>query len=102
MSQTQTGPKIVKRYANRKLYDTEESKYVTLKDIAGVILSGRQVQVVDNRTKTDITGQTLLQALVETEVEAANHPDALHSIIRAGGLTKFVAGVLTATKPTVG
>lgn len=97
---TQTiGPKIVKRYANRKLYDTEESKYVTLVQLVGFVQAGREVQVIENTTKNDITGQTLLQALVETEVDAAGQTETLRGIFKAGGLAKYVAGL---TQPKVG
>lgn len=94
-----TGLKIVKRYANRKLYDTEESKYVTLRDVAGYVQGGLEVQVIDNRTKADITGQTLLQALVETEVDAAGQTETLRGIFKAGGLAQYVAGL---KQPKVG
>ena len=83
------GPKVVKRYANRKLYDTDESKYVTLRDVAAFVQAGREVQVIDNRTKADITGQTLMQALVETE-DVTGQTETLLYIFRAGGLAKYV------------
>lgn len=51
MTQTQT--KIIRRYQNRKLYDTETSSYVTLNKVVEAIVSGRDVQVVDNVTKAD-------------------------------------------------
>jgi polyhydroxyalkanoate synthesis regulator protein len=46
-------PKIIKRYTNRKLYDTIESRYVTLEEIAGMVKAGAEVKVLDNRTKED-------------------------------------------------
>jgi polyhydroxyalkanoate synthesis repressor PhaR len=60
-------PKIVKRYANRKLYDTERSCYVTLEDIAVMIRSGDEVKVIDNRTGEDLTTVTLAQIIFESE-----------------------------------
>ena len=48
-------PKIIKRYTNRKLYDTVESRYVTLDEIAEMIKAGAEVKIVDNRTKEDLT-----------------------------------------------
>lgn len=87
---TVTGPKIVKRYTNRKLYDTETSKYMTLRQLAEIVASGREVQVIENGTKADITGQTLLSALVETEGDAAGQTATLRGIFLAGGLAKFV------------
>jgi|ERR1700677_2745230 len=103
MTQVQTavqvvGPKVVKRYPNRKLYDTEESKYVTLKQLASYVAAGREIQVIENVTKTDITGQTLLQALVETEVDAAGQTNTLRDIFKAGGLAKYVQLLQAAPK----
>jgi polyhydroxyalkanoate synthesis repressor PhaR len=59
--------KIVKRYANRKLYDTERSCYVTLEDISVMIRAGDEVKVVDNKTGEDLTSVTLAQIIFETE-----------------------------------
>lgn len=60
-------PKIVKRYANRKLYDTERSCYVTLEDISLMIKAGEEVQVIDNKSGDDLTSVTLAQIIFETE-----------------------------------
>ena len=98
MTTTQTGPKVIRRYANRKLYDTETSKHTTLKAIVGDVASGRDVQILDNVSKEDITVTTLLQAMVETE-DGTTQSGTLSGIIRAGGLTKYLAG-LTDSKPT--
>ncbi|MEZ4271936.1 MAG: polyhydroxyalkanoate synthesis regulator DNA-binding domain-containing protein [Myxococcota bacterium] len=57
-------PKIVKRYANRKLYDTERSCYVTLDDIATMIKVGDEVQVIDNKSGEDLTSVTLAQIIL--------------------------------------
>jgi polyhydroxyalkanoate synthesis repressor PhaR len=59
--------RIIKRYQNRKLYDTEASAYVTLDDIAGLIKQGEDVKVVDNKTKKDLTSLTLTQIIFEEE-----------------------------------
>ena len=64
--------KIVKRYANRKLYDTERSCYVTLDDIAVMIRSGEEVTVVDNKSGEDLTSVTLAQIIFETEKKGAS------------------------------
>ena len=85
--------KIIKRYANRKLYDTEESSYVTLTKIAETVASGRAIQVIDNVTKEDITGPTLLSVLVETETDLTNQVDTLSNILKAGGLRKYVGAL---------
>ncbi len=55
----------VKRYGSRKLYDTEESRYVTLDEIVGWIRDGQEVRILDNETGEDATGQTLTQIIVE-------------------------------------
>jgi polyhydroxyalkanoate synthesis repressor PhaR len=60
-------PVLIKRYANRKLYNTQTSRYITLKGIADLLESGEDVRVIDNETGEDITGVTLSQILVDTE-----------------------------------
>lgn len=60
-------PLLVKRYASRRLYNTETSDYVTLEDIAGFIRAGRDVQIVDLKTGDDLTRQYLLQIIAEHE-----------------------------------
>ena len=59
--------KIIKRYQNRKLYDTQQSCYVTLDDIAKMIRNNEEVKVIDNKTKNDITASTLTQIVFESE-----------------------------------
>ncbi|UCF46226.1 MAG: polyhydroxyalkanoate synthesis regulator DNA-binding domain-containing protein [Myxococcales bacterium] len=59
--------RVIKRYANRKLYDTRDSKYVTLDRIAELVRSGEEVKVVDNRTKRDLTKVTLAQIIYEEQ-----------------------------------
>ncbi len=58
---------IIKRYQNRKLYDTAASRYVTLEDIAQMVKRGEEVRILDNRTKKDLTAVTLAQILYEEE-----------------------------------
>jgi polyhydroxyalkanoate synthesis repressor PhaR len=58
---------LIKRYANRKLYNTETSRYITLKGIAELIEQGAEVRVVDNETGEDITSVALSQILVDNE-----------------------------------
>ncbi|MFC3526727.1 polyhydroxyalkanoate synthesis repressor PhaR [Paracoccus mangrovi] len=62
-----TSPLLIKRYASRRLYNTETSDYVTLDDIAGFIRAGRQVRIVDLKTGDDLTRQYLLQIIAEHE-----------------------------------
>jgi polyhydroxyalkanoate synthesis repressor PhaR len=66
--------RVIKRYSNRKLYDTHSSKYVTLLQIADMIRAGDQVQIIDNRTKEDKTEVTL--ALIISE-ELKNSPGGI-------------------------
>jgi polyhydroxyalkanoate synthesis repressor PhaR len=79
-------PKVIKRYTNRKLYDTEESRYVTLDEIAQMIKGGAEVKIVDNRTKEDLTSITLAQIIFEEEKKTAKMSlDTLRDLIRHGG-----------------
>src|SRR5260221_14015289 len=59
--------RIIKRYANRKLYDTEHSRYVTLDQISEMIRQGDDVKIVDNKTKEDLTTVPLAQIIFEEE-----------------------------------
>lgn len=81
--------RIIKRYHNRKLYDTASSTYVTLEDIAELVKRGDDVQVVDNSSKEDITGQTLAQIIFEEEKnKKSSLPlNTLRSLIQAGSET---------------
>ena len=56
---------LLKKYANRRLYDTAQSKYVTLNEVAEVIRNGKEVEVVDAKTKEDVTAFILTQILLE-------------------------------------
>lgn len=60
-------PLLIKRYASRRLYNTETSDYVTLEDIARFIREGRDVQIIDLKTGDDLTRQYLLQIIAEHE-----------------------------------
>jgi polyhydroxyalkanoate synthesis repressor PhaR len=84
-------PKVIKRYTNRKLYDTVESRYVTLDEIAQMIKGGAEVKIVDNRSKEDLTSVTLAQIIFEEEKKRSQMPlGVLREIIRHGG--EAVAG----------
>lgn len=65
-------PLLIKRYASRRLYNTETSDYVTLEDIAGFIRAGREVQIVDLKSGDDLTRQYLLQIVAEHEAKGEN------------------------------
>lgn len=78
--------KIIKRYQNRKLYDTQQSCYVTLDDIAKMIRSNEEVMVIDNKSKNDITAATLTQIIFESEKKASQYAPlfTLREIIQHG------------------
>lgn len=82
-------PRVIKRYANRKLYDTRESRYVTLPQIAELVRNGEDVQIIDNRTKENLTSITLAQIIYESEksAEASSKQGVktLRDLIQLGG-----------------
>jgi polyhydroxyalkanoate synthesis repressor PhaR len=79
-------PKVIKRYTNRKLYDTVESRYVTLDEIAVMIKAGADVKILDNRTKEDLTSVTLAQIIFEEEKKTSKMSlKTLLDLIRSGG-----------------
>ncbi len=79
--------RVIKRYANRKLYDTQRSRYVTLEQIAELIRVGEDVKIVDNNTKEDLTSVTLAQIIFEAEKRQKHFLPlgALRNIIQSGG-----------------
>ena len=89
--------RIIKRYQNRKLYDTFQSCYVTLEEIAQIIREGNEIQVIDNKTKNDITYMTQLQLLADQERKSTKPGDTelLKRVIRAteGTLTGYIRGL---------
>lgn len=78
-------PLLIKRYASRRLYNTESSDYVTLEDIAGFIRAGREVQIVDLKSGDDLTRQYLLQIVAEHESRGENvlPLDVLTDLVRS-------------------
>ncbi|MGB5871434.1 MAG: polyhydroxyalkanoate synthesis repressor PhaR [Albidovulum sp.] len=78
-------PLLIKRYASRRLYNTETSDYVTLEDIAVFIRAGREVQIVDLKTGDDLTRQYLLQIVAEHESrgESVLPVDVLTDLVRS-------------------
>jgi polyhydroxyalkanoate synthesis repressor PhaR len=85
--------RVVKRYANRKLYDTTTSRYVALDDIAALIRSGEEVEVTDNETGADLTAVTLAQIILEEERrhKSITSLPLLRELVRYGG--DAIAGV---------
>lgn len=80
------GPVVIKKYGNRRLYDTRQSKYITLDDLAGIVQAGATVQVVDSTTARDLTRQVLMQVILEKQETLDVVPvDLLHAVLRVQG-----------------
>jgi len=80
---------VIKRYPNRKLYDTEAKKYVTLDGIAQLIRQGEEVVVIDHTTEVDLTAVTLTQIIFEQEKKKGGFlpKSVLTGLVQAGGDT---------------
>lgn len=78
--------RLIKRYGSRKLYDTEESRYVSLEEIGAWVREGQEIRVVDNKNSDDVTAQTLTQVILEEGRKGTSFPPAelLHEMIRRG------------------
>ena len=89
--------RIIKRYQNRKLYDTHQSCYVTLEEIAQIIRDGNEIQVIDNKSKNDITYITQIQLLFDQEKKATKlgDVDLLKRVIRSneGTFTGYISSL---------
>jgi len=97
--------RIIKRYSNRKLYDTTESRYVTLDNLAQMVRDGVELQVLDNASKDDLTSVTLAQIIFEEEKRRRLLPlSALKRIIQTGGesITGLVSAIGRDLDETVG
>jgi len=94
-------PLLIKRYASRRLYNTETSDYVTLEDISGFIRDGREVQIIDLKSGDDLTRQYLLQIIAEHEArgESVLPVDVLNDLVRSymGGGVSVVPEFLQAS-----
>ena len=64
--------RMIKRYGNRKLYDTHQSRYVTLEEISQMIRQGQDIKVIDNKTQEDLTNVTFTQIMLEQEKSKRN------------------------------
>jgi polyhydroxyalkanoate synthesis repressor PhaR len=97
--------RIIKRYQNRKLYDTHQSCYVTLEEIAQIIREGHEIQVIDNKTKNDITYTTQIQLLFDQERKSlkAGDTELLKRVIRSeeGTFTGYIRSLEGTTAPEV-
>jgi len=79
--------RLIKRYGSRKLYDTEESRYVSLEELGAWVRQGQQVRVIDNDTSEDVTAPTLTQVILEDGKRGSSFlpSELLHELIRQGG-----------------
>lgn len=97
--------RIIKRYQNRKLYDTHQSCYVTLEEIAQIIREGHEIQVIDNKSKNDITYTTQIQLLFDQEKKStkAGDTELLKRVIRSteGTFTGYIRSLEGTTAPEV-
>jgi polyhydroxyalkanoate synthesis repressor PhaR len=99
--QASDGPVVVKKYANRRLYNTESSSYITLEHLAAMTREGRDFKVVDARTEEDITHNILTQIIMEEESrgETMLPVDFLRQLIAmyGGSMQSVVPGYLSAS-----
>lgn len=85
--------KIIKKYKNRKMYDTDSSKHITLSEIERMILADTEFKVVCNKTQLDITSHTIIEVLVQGERENRFllPVEELRNIVQNGGsFTEFL------------
>ena len=79
--------RIIKKYPNRRIYDTQDSKYITLMDVRDMVVEGLDFKIVDAKSGDDLTRNVLLQIIIEQE--SANNPlfttDNLQNFIRYYG-----------------
>lgn len=94
MSAADKTPLLIKRYASRRLYNTETSDYVTLDDIARIIREGREIKIVDLKSGDDLTRQFLLQIVAE-------HESRGQSVLPLDVLTDLVRSYTTQTQSVV-
>ena len=94
MAQKEDTPLLVKRYASRRLYNTETSDYVTLDDISGFIRDGRDVQILDLKSGDDLTRQYLLQII-------ADHESRGDTVLPTNILTDLVRSYTNSTQTMV-
>ena len=98
-----TTARTIKRYANRKLYDTRDSRYVTLDHIAAMVRAGDDVRVVENTTRADLTTATLAQIIFEEEKKTPRLSVAgLRKIIQGGMPGMSSNGAPPAAVPSAG
>ncbi len=86
-STTEKPPRLIKKYPNRRLYDTKTSAYITLDDVRGFVVSGEKFQVIDAKSEENLTRSILLQIILEAEASGAPMftEEALSHMIRFYG-----------------
>lgn len=97
MKEPGTQPRVIKKYPNRRLYDTAESRYITLADIRKLVIDKAEFVVIDKKSDEDITRSILLQVIAEQEQgEPLMSQDFLSQIIRSygGAMQNFVGSYL--------
>lgn len=103
MMGTSTKTVLIKKYPNRKLYNTENSTYISYRDIVELIKEGNAVTVLDNKTKEDITKKTLAQIIFQKEKEALQNLsfEALSAAIRSteGFISQSVGALVSTGAP---
>lgn len=79
--------RVIKRYSNRKLYDSEAKQYITLDQIADLVRQGQEVQVLENTTGEDLTALTLSQIILDQEKKQKGFlpRSVLNALVEAGG-----------------
>ncbi len=92
--------RLIKRYANRKLYDTRASRYVTLQQIAEFVREGEEVVIIDNKSKEDLTHVTLAQIIYEEE-KNVEHREERRSIPRLREFIQTRREALIGSLPTL-
>jgi len=77
-------PKLIRKYVNRRLYDTSQSRYVNLEDLRRLIVGGANIKVIEQATGEEITTTVLLQIIEETQRSGSNllKPEFLSRLIR--------------------
>jgi polyhydroxyalkanoate synthesis repressor PhaR len=97
MSESKKGPRVIKKYPNRRLYDTVESRYITLNDIRHLVTEKAEFMVIDKKSNEDITRSILLQVIAEQESgDPMMSQDFLSQVIRSygGAMQNFVGSYL--------
>ncbi len=97
--------RVIKRYANRKLYDTSESRYIKLDEVADMVDAGIDLRIIDNTTKEDITRITMAQIIVERSRKGTlgDSMASLKGLIRDTGeqLTRKISEPVTSLRSSV-